>query len=117
MATQKCPKCGSKRVRQGYRHTSIFLKLIFRYHLLCNNCNWEFVGFAIPGTLSNKTKSKKKYPDPNLKRPVNLEKESKQSFESVINSNFTSENDEQSKNLVNSSPQKIRVRKRVKVRF
>jgi hypothetical protein len=27
-------------------------KILFRYNLLCNNCNWEFVGFAVPGTVS-----------------------------------------------------------------
>lgn len=117
MATQKCPKCGSKRVRQGYRHTSIFLKLIFRYHLLCNNCNWEFVGFAIPGTVSIKAKVKKKYPDPNFKKPTNLEKESEQSIGTASNGDFQPENHQQSENLGNSSPQKIKVRKRVKVRF
>jgi hypothetical protein len=36
------------------------LKLIFRYYLLCNNCNWEFTGFAVPGTVSSKTKPSKK---------------------------------------------------------
>jgi hypothetical protein len=35
--------------------------LFCRYHLLCDNCNWEFVGFAVPGTVSSKpTKSSKK---------------------------------------------------------
>jgi hypothetical protein len=29
--------------------------------LLCNNCNWEFRGFAVPGTVSsNPRRSKKK---------------------------------------------------------
>lgn len=117
MATQKCPKCGSKRVRQGYRHTSIFLKLLFRYHLLCNNCNWEFVGFAIPGTLSNKAKAKKKYSDANLRRATNLEKQSNQSLEPASKVDFQPDIDQQNENLGNSLPQKIKVRKRVKVRF
>lgn len=59
MATQRCPKCKSKRVRQGYRPTSTLRKFIFRYHLLCDDCNWEFIGFAIPGTVRKKTKRKK----------------------------------------------------------
>lgn len=59
MATQRCPKCKSNRVRQGYRPTSALLKLVFRYHLLCDECNWEFTGFAIPGTVTKKTKKKK----------------------------------------------------------
>jgi hypothetical protein len=29
--------------------------------LLCDNCNWEFKGFAVPGTVTNKpTKNPKK---------------------------------------------------------
>lgn len=59
MATQKCPRCESSRVRRGYRPTSLFKKLTFRYNLLCDNCNWEFVGFAIPGTVPSKTKKKR----------------------------------------------------------
>lgn len=59
MATQRCPKCKSKRIRMGYRPTSIFLKLIFRYHLLCDACNWEFTGFGIPGTVAKKTRKRK----------------------------------------------------------
>jgi len=34
--------------------------LLFRFYLLCNSCNWEFTGFAVPGTVSSKTKSSKK---------------------------------------------------------
>jgi len=32
--------------------------------LLCDTCNWEFVGFAVPGTLSTKSKKKKKVTPP-----------------------------------------------------
>ena len=61
MISQKCPKCFSKRVRRGYRPTPLWSKILFRYHLLCDNCNWEFTGFAVPGTVSAKpTKSGKK---------------------------------------------------------
>lgn len=59
MATQKCPRCSSSRVRRGYRPTSLFKKLTFRYNLLCDSCNWEFVGFAIPGTVTSKTRKKR----------------------------------------------------------
>ena len=63
MASQKCPKCFSSRVRRGYRPTPFWSKIIFRYNLLCDNCNWEFRGFAIPGTVSSKpTKKPKKNP-------------------------------------------------------
>ena len=60
MSTQKCPKCNSDRVRRGYRPTLFLSKLIFRYNLLCDNCNWEFKGFAIPGTVSTKPTKKRK---------------------------------------------------------
>ena len=63
MSTQKCPRCRSDRVRRGYRPTPFLLKLVFRYNLLCDNCNWEFKGFAIPGTVSTKpTKKRKREP-------------------------------------------------------
>ena len=54
MISQSCPKCRSSRIRRGYRPTSILSKLVFRYHLLCDACNWEFKGFAVPGTVDNK---------------------------------------------------------------
>jgi hypothetical protein len=59
MATQNCPRCKSGRIRHGYRPTSIFKKLVFRYNLLCDDCNWEFIGVAIPGTVSTKVKKRK----------------------------------------------------------
>ena len=59
MATQRCPKCNSKRIRQGYRPTPFLLKLVFVQNLLCDDCNWEFKGFAIPGTVTKKTKKKR----------------------------------------------------------
>ncbi len=60
MISQVCPKCNSGRVRSGYRPTPLWSKLLFRYNLLCNNCNWEFKGFAIPGTVSSKPKRRNK---------------------------------------------------------
>ncbi len=60
MISQKCPRCASNRIRRGYRPTSIFLKIFFRYHLLCDNCNWEFTGFAVPGTVTSKPTRKRK---------------------------------------------------------
>lgn len=63
MISQKCPKCFSKRIRRGYRPTPLWSKILFRYNLLCDNCNWEFTGFAVPGTVSSKpTKRSKKSP-------------------------------------------------------
>ena len=61
MISQKCPKCLSSRVRRGYRPTPLWSKILFRYNLLCDNCNWEFKGFAVPGTVTAKpTKNPKK---------------------------------------------------------
>ena len=60
MISQRCPKCRSDRIRRGYRPTSFFLKIFFRYNLLCNKCNWEFTGFAVPGTVDHKPERKKK---------------------------------------------------------
>jgi len=61
MISQRCPKCTSSRIRAGYRPTPLWSKLLFRFNLLCNNCNWEFRGFAVPGTVSsNPRRSKKK---------------------------------------------------------
>ncbi len=61
MISQRCPKCLSDRVRHGYRPTPIWSKFLMRYNLLCDKCNWEFVGFAVPGTISYKpTKRSKK---------------------------------------------------------
>jgi ribosomal protein L37AE/L43A len=60
MVSQRCPRCASGRVRRGYRPTPIWSKVLFRYNLLCDNCNWEFTGFAIPGTVSTKPTKKPK---------------------------------------------------------
>jgi len=60
MVAQNCPRCASNRVRHGYRPTPIWAKVLFRYNLLCDSCNWEFRGFAIPGTVSTKSSKKRK---------------------------------------------------------
>lgn len=48
VVSQKCPKCASNRIRRGYRATPLLLRFFFYYNLLCDNCNWEFRGFAAP---------------------------------------------------------------------
>jgi hypothetical protein len=60
MISQRCPKCGSSRIRHGYTPTPIWSKFLFRYNLLCDGCNWEFKGFAVPGTVSTKPSRKPK---------------------------------------------------------
>lgn len=148
MATQKCPKCGSSRIRPGYRRTSILSKLVFRYNLLCNNCNLEFKGFAIPGTVGNKQKKiKKKFSDPNYRTKEEIETEKihekiedinspnsdistfqehlldrGDSDQNILKSELllekisVDENDSTSKKT-ESGRTKVKVRKRVKVRF
>ena len=51
MIAQRCPQCGSQRVRRGYRDAPLLLRLIGVYNLLCDNCNLLFRGFAVPGTV------------------------------------------------------------------
>lgn len=60
MISQRCPKCKSRRIRRGYQRTPFWMQMLFRYHLLCDNCNWEFTGFAVPGTVSAKPKRARK---------------------------------------------------------
>lgn len=62
MISQKCPKCRSKRIRRGYRPTPLWSKFFMRYNLLCDSCNLEFRGFALPGTLNSRTKRKTRRP-------------------------------------------------------
>lgn len=74
MISQRCPRCYSRRIRRGYRQTSFLSKLFFRYHLLCDSCNWEFKGFAVPGTVSSKSKkSGKSKSTPVVKSQTNEE--------------------------------------------
>jgi hypothetical protein len=51
MIAQRCPKCGSTRVKRGYTDTPLLLRMIGVYALLCDNCNLLFKGFAVPGTV------------------------------------------------------------------
>ncbi len=66
MISQRCPRCGSKRIKRGYRATPFFAKLFFYFNLLCDNCNWEFRGFAIPflGKKKSKKYARRKESDP-----------------------------------------------------
>jgi hypothetical protein len=89
MATQKCPKCRSKRIRLGYHPTPLLLKAAFRYNLLCDDCNWEFNGFAIPGTVSGKTKKKRNSRE--LKSPKAVHYAEKKEAEINKNSEITEE--------------------------
>ena len=116
MATQNCPKCGSGRVRRGYLPTSIFSKIFFRYNLLCDNCNWEFKGFAIPGTVSSKPTR-----NPNKRRGENAGQAGTENFKNYMDSSqLTGEkqsSDSSSQTAGADGKPGERVRKKIKVRL
>jgi len=56
MLMRRCPKCGSDRIRQGYKRTFWLLRLFGIYNLLCDHCNWLFTGFVLPGTAPRRVK-------------------------------------------------------------
>ena len=55
--TRNCPKCGSDKIRRGYRHTPWYLRMVGIRYLLCDHCNWLFTGFGI---LLSPRKSKRR---------------------------------------------------------
>lgn len=72
MISQSCPRCHSKRIRRGYRPTPLWSKILFRYNLLCDGCNWEFRGFAVPGTVTAKSAKRRKTDETEISKSVNL---------------------------------------------
>lgn len=48
---KRCPKCHSSRVRRGYAHDPLIVRLFGYRELLCDSCNLRFKGFVLPGTL------------------------------------------------------------------
>lgn len=62
MISQRCPKCSSSRIRRGYAPTPLLLRLICRYNLLCDACNWLFRGFAIPLPIGRASKKRRQRP-------------------------------------------------------
>ncbi|MBC7798089.1 MAG: hypothetical protein H7Z37_14540 [Pyrinomonadaceae bacterium] len=60
MNLHNCPRCGSNRIRRGYMRPTILMHLVCRTYLLCDKCNWEFADFAIPGTVSTRSKKRRK---------------------------------------------------------
>lgn len=85
MISQRCPKCFSKRIRRGYRPTPLWSKFLFRYNLLCDSCNWEFTGFAVPGTVSARS-------DRKLKKVKVVKKEEISNIDEEISSSAEPEN-------------------------
>ncbi|MDQ4122673.1 MAG: hypothetical protein M3209_14640 [Acidobacteriota bacterium] len=75
MIFSKCPRCASNRIRRGYRRTPIWWRAFGRYHLLCNACNWEFAGWAIPGTVEAAAQRRRK------KRAEEKQRQAPESFQ------------------------------------
>lgn len=100
MISQRCPKCYSSRIRAGYRPTPLWSKLLFRYNLLCDSCNWEFKGFAVPGTVSSRSRSSKK----------------KQTASVAANKEADSETSDKNGKITSDGKQ-TQIKKRVKVKF
>lgn len=116
MATQKCPKCKSDRVRQGYRPTPAIMKLFFRYHLLCDACNWEFTGFAIPGTIRKKTKKRsnaEKTSSDIEKSELNL----KHKEENIVNEMLLTHEINKQMDLSETQTKKVKVKRKVKTKL
>lgn len=101
MISQRCPKCASSRVRRGYRPTPIWSKILFRYNLLCDACNWEFKGFAVPGTVSYKSGKSQK-----------TRKEGNKSSNNIIKFRETEKNSQLEMPVANNSsyPKKVKSR-------
>ena len=112
MISQNCPRCGSGRIRRGYRNTPFWSKIIGRYNLLCNNCNWEFVGFAVPGTVPSHSdlRRKKRRDSAKQRETFNDSNESDNGTEQT-----TSEPDFPA--TENGERSRIRVKKRVRVKL
>lgn len=121
MISQKCPRCHSNRIRRGYRPTRFWSKLIFRYNLLCNACNWQFKGFAVPGTVTAKLPKKRKTqfkvePSKETQNPqdsVEEETDEMENLENALEEHLEDQADVSAKAV---SSKMIRVRKKVRIR-
>jgi hypothetical protein len=108
LISQSCPRCGSYRIRRGYRVTRFWWKIFGRYNLLCNACNWEFVGFALPGTVDSHSSHRK--------RKKRSEPEKTESPENVVK-DMDSSREINTQNDVNGNSKQVKVKKRVKVKL
>ena len=55
-----------------------------RYNLLCNSCNWEFVGFAVPGTVPEGNRKRVKASAEDIKfTPLEYASETKEVAENI----------------------------------
>jgi hypothetical protein len=124
----KCPRCDSNRIRRGYRRSPIWWRIFGRYHLLCNACNWEFAGWAIPGTVeAAATRRRKKRAAEKKQQAPDTFEESKESVENVEkaedniqtteNNTQTIEDNIETAEDAAENLNRVKVRKRVKVKL
>src|SRR2546430_5081924 len=55
-----CPKCSSSRVRRGYAHDPLIVRMFGIRELLCDACNLRFRGFVFPGTLPHSNRHRRR---------------------------------------------------------
>src|SRR5215475_6634022 len=48
----QCPACGSSRIRNDYKPSSLALRIFFIRALLCDHCNLQFKAFSFAGMPS-----------------------------------------------------------------
>lgn len=114
MIFSKCPRCGSERIRRGYRRSPLWWRILGRYYLLCNACNWEFAGWAIPGTVdAAATRRRKKRAAAKKQQAPETFEESKESVENIEKAENNIETAEDAAKNLN----RVKVRKRVKVKL
>jgi hypothetical protein len=73
------------------------VKTFIPFQSACNNCNWEFRGFAVPGTVSSN-------PRRNKKKPSKFAASKNDDAESVVNNKVSF-----------PDSKKVRTKKRVKI--
>ena len=61
MFVQHCPRCKSPRIQHGFNDSPLALRLIGIRELLCNNCNLEFRGVALPGAVGRTQSSRAEF--------------------------------------------------------
>jgi hypothetical protein len=107
--------------------------IVGRHYLLCNNCNWEFVSFALPGTVSSgsRRRNKKRNAEENNNQTTRFENVKKQTnqlgvLETPTNVFDTTVKDESIEEIMepetleelpeDSKPTRVRVKKRARTK-
>lgn len=127
MIFSKCPRCDSERIRRGYRRTPIWRRAVGRYYLLCNACNWEFAGWAIPGTVdaASAKRRKKRAEEKNRQAPEAFVESKEFIREAEESENFQKEAEKFENNAANfeaadraaTDPRRVKHKKRVRIKL